>query len=99
MDKTTDTNIAADIASGSYQAKNVRKRKEPTWFGDRADFDDSNSMGSPEPSADNSFDDKNYSPEKKRKKPANDDDMMTSTSLSEKLKQFEVIDLNDEFNE
>lgn len=100
MDKTTGKKYPADGgASGSNsQEKNGRKRKEPSWYGDRMNFNDSSSAESADPFADNSFEDKDYTPEKRRKKSSIDGDTIESTICSNNSSQFVVIDLNNEIN-
>lgn len=92
---TTDTD--GEIKSPISKSKKSRARGEPSRYGDRgiyihSDFD-SNSSDPENLYDDDSFEDKNYSPEKKRRKTGN---VLVENSKSNAL---ETIDLNEEFNE
>lgn len=49
----------------------IRKRVEPSWYGNRGELSDSISSDSESLYADNSFDDKNYTPEKNQREIGN----------------------------
>lgn len=87
-----NTSVAkSQMVPSQSKSKEKRSREKPEWFGKRASMSQSSdSANEGELFSDDSMDDKNYTPEKKKQK--------KSTNIAQNSIEFEQIDLNIEFN-